>query len=83
MLNRRTALMTIVSGSLGSLSAACHNSSERREAEWIREWFRSIHHVEVTDDEIKDIREYIHRPSLNTDPMVQPAILFNPEVDVG
>jgi hypothetical protein len=52
------------------------------ESELIREWFRSVHHVEVTDDEIKDIREYILRPSMETDPMVQPAILFNPEVDL-
>ena len=83
MLNRRAVLLAIGSGGLASLAAACQNSPEQREAELIREWFRSLHHVDVSDEEIKDIREYMRRPPLEVDPMVQPATLFDPEVDLG
>jgi len=44
-------------------------------------WFREHHHVELADEALAPIRDYLHRPLAVADPTMQPPLLFDPEVD--
>ena len=66
MLNRRLALAAIASGGLGSILAGC-GRSRHSEEELVREWFRSVHQVDLADQDVKEILEYIHHRRLGPD----------------
>ena len=81
-LSRRTVLALASSGAV-SLAAACRSAGSGSEDHVIRAWFREHHDVELADEALMPIREYLHKPLTVTDPALQPPLLFDPEVDAG
>lgn len=79
-LSRRTVLALASSGAV-SLVAACRSAGSGSEDHAIRAWFREHHHVELADEALAPIRDYLHRPLAVADPTMQPPLLFDPEVD--
>ena len=82
MLNRRSALATLIAGGTGTLAAACGTRGvPERERQLVRHWFKTMNHLDLTEEEVDGVIEYLHRPPLTPDPSLQPALLFNPEVE--
>jgi hypothetical protein len=79
--SRRSVLALLAAGGTGAL-AACRTSTNG-EASALRVWFREHHKIELSDDEIGAIREYLARPVRSHRADTQPAMLFDPEVDLG
>jgi hypothetical protein len=81
-ITRRNALVALAGGAAASLAVACRTSPAGEDAA-IRGWFRERYNLELEDDALAPIREYLHQTVKVSDPGLQPPLLFDPEVDVG
>jgi hypothetical protein len=81
--SRRAVLSVLATGGAASLAAACRATGSGDQDAAIRAWFRQVHDIELVDDALGPIREYLQHQATQTDPSMQPPLLFDPEVDVG
>ena len=82
MISRRAALWFCVSAGAGGMTLACRANPDQMN-ETIRSWFRGQRLPEPTAADLVAIRQYLERAPLRPDATIQPAVLFNPEVDLG
>lgn len=82
-ITRRTILSVLASGAASSLAAACSAAGPGDRDAAIRAWFREVHDIELADDALAPIRDYLRRQTTPSDPAMQPPLLFDPEVDAG